>query len=240
MSSGSSDRLPLEAALRGLGIDPQAELERYHRACRSTSIVPIAASPPPVLSEGYLASSEQLLQSVAANTPLPRSPRRPGPFAIAGLTVTAAAVSVVAIGLQRQPTPPKTALAPSAETVSTASTTDPAIPVPYLASEVDVPLNVATLAQIEPVSPELDRPQDSSSAIIAATPNLEADYFYVTLEYSSALLERLRQRIPDALVVKFPVGNRIQAGAFYRHDQAERMAQQLQQDGLPARVYRPE
>ncbi|MEO0948899.1 MAG: hypothetical protein AAFY11_12295 [Cyanobacteria bacterium J06641_5] len=245
MSSGSSDRPSLEAALRGLGIDPQAELERYHRACRhSASIVPIAASPPPVLPEdlpeGYLASSEQLLQSVAASTSLERSPRRPSPLALSGLAVAAAAVGVVAIGLQRRATPPKTAVAPpAAEKVSTAA----AIPVPYLASNVNVPLSVATLAQIEPVSPEPPVPpvsQGQAPNVVAAAPNLDADYFYVTLEYSSALLERVRQRIPDALVVKFPVGNRIQVGAFYHQDQAERMAQKLQGYDLPARVYRPE
>ena len=235
----SSHLSPLETALRGLGIDPQAELERYHRACRSASIVPITPPPPPTaLPEDYLASSEKLLESLAASPPPHQAPRRrPGPFAIAGVAMTAAAIGIFILGLRRQPVTP-IATAPHPE--DNATTTTAAIPVPYLASGVDVPLNVATLAQIEPTAATAANVKNDEPAIIAATPDLSADFFYVTLEYSSARLEQVRQRIPDALVVKFPAGNRIQVGAFYRQDQAERMAQQLQKDNLPASVYRPE
>lgn len=242
-----SNPTALQTALRGLGIDPQAELERYHRACRASSLVPVAPPPasPAPLPEDYLASSEQLLQRVAASEPptaLPHQPRRHriGPLAIAGAVMTAIAVGILAFGLQRRASVPAIATQPQDEP-SPASL----MPIPYLAGDAGIPLNAATLAQIETKTPTSAEPAAQPKAEkvpgpISARPDLSANYFYVTLEYSRANLQGVRQWVPDAYLVKFPIGDRIQAGAFYRRDQAEEFAQQLQQRGLPARTYKPE
>ena len=243
-----SDLSALQVALRGLGVDLRTELERYRRARHASGLVPTA----PSLPDDYLASSEQLLQHIATNDSMGAAPekkrRRVSPLFLVGIAMVVGAIGLLVRGLQRQPT--QLIAGPSAPLTSA---DEPAPPTPNLTQSADLSLGLAALPHVEPdvevrdnSSPLPDRPERSAPAaapaeeIVAAAPDLEADFFYVTLDYSQTNLLQVRQWIPDAFVVKFPAGNRIQAGAFYRRDQAERAAAQLQQHDLAAAVYRPE
>lgn len=236
-----SDLSALQAALRGLGIDPQAELERYRRTQQvNGGLVPAPAASP----EDYLASSEQLLQQIAANEPQPMSAGRQrlrfSPLLLASAVTIAGTVGLLFRGLRQRSVSPVAAVRPA--------TVSPARPRALLLDPQD-PGNLsrgpAALPHVKLPArsdgPESDRASAGAAATVAAArPDLEAGFFYVTLEPTDADLAQVRQWIPDAFVVQFPIGNRIQAGAFHRREQAERAARQLQDRGLPATVYQPQ
>ncbi|MBD2040697.1 SPOR domain-containing protein [Microcoleus sp. FACHB-672] len=77
----------------------------------------------------------------------------------------------------------------------------------------------------------------------AATANAESatdDYFYVVLNYDGeASLEKARQVVADAYARDFPAGSQIQLGAFNDAATAQILVQELQRQGLAAKVYRP-
>ena len=52
-------------------------------------------------------------------------------------------------------------------------------------------------------------------------------------------LSQARQAIGDAYVRNFDDGAKVQMGSFEDSASAEQMAQQLQQQGVPAQVYQP-
>lgn len=71
-------------------------------------------------------------------------------------------------------------------------------------------------------------------------PPEDADFYYVVVEYSSdRTLAATRAIVPDAYVVEYPAGVKIQAGAFERQEDADRFANLLQQQGIEAGVYPP-
>ncbi len=92
-------------------------------------------------------------------------------------------------------------------------------------------------------------PPDSASSNIATAPPSSAsatqssatqDYYYVGTDYSGdSSLQEARQTVPDAYVRNLPSGGAIvQAGAFSSKSAAAERVQELQQQGLPAQIYR--
>lgn len=77
----------------------------------------------------------------------------------------------------------------------------------------------------------------------AATANPQSatdDYFYVVLDYDGeASLEKAREVVADAYARDFPSGSQIQLGAFNDAATAQILVQELQRQGLAAKVYRP-
>ncbi|HIK28099.1 MAG: hypothetical protein N3E45_02320 [Oscillatoriaceae bacterium SKW80] len=66
------------------------------------------------------------------------------------------------------------------------------------------------------------------------------NFYYVVMEYEGEQsLEKARQVVADAYTREFPVGVRIQLGAFGDAKTAQVLVQELQRQGLPAQVYRP-
>jgi hypothetical protein len=66
------------------------------------------------------------------------------------------------------------------------------------------------------------------------------EYYYVVTDYSDPRsLEKARQVVADAYTREFPAGVRIQLGAFNDAATAKTLVEQLQRQGLSAKVYRP-
>ena len=130
---------------------------------------------------------------------------------------------------------PSPAASPSSSPAASPSPTgSPALPAqasPSASRPIDVP------------------PPDSASSNIATAPPSSAsapqspatqDYYYVGTDYSGdSSLREARQTVPDAYVRNLPSGGAIvQAGAFSSKSAAEDRVQELQQQGLPAQIYR--
>ncbi|MBW4495764.1 MAG: SPOR domain-containing protein [Oscillatoria princeps RMCB-10] len=66
------------------------------------------------------------------------------------------------------------------------------------------------------------------------------DYYFVVTDYSDPMsLEKAQQVVADAYLREFPAGVRIQLGAFNDAATAKTLVEQLQRQGLSAKVYRP-
>lgn len=85
--------------------------------------------------------------------------------------------------------------------------------------------------------PRAAEPEPASTST-AAKPAAGGAYDYkVVTEYSGdATLEQAQQAIPDAYVRNFPDGARIQLGAFDDAGKAEALAEELEKQGIPAKV----
>jgi cell division septation protein DedD len=60
------------------------------------------------------------------------------------------------------------------------------------------------------------------------------------MDYSDPIsLEKAQQVVADAYLRQFPAGVRIQLGAFNDAATAKTLVEQLQRQGLSAKVYRP-
>ncbi|WP_017717140.1 SPOR domain-containing protein [Kamptonema formosum] len=107
--------------------------------------------------------------------------------------------------------------------------------------------------QAEPAAPATGQPlpapvvpaQTAPSAAApppAAEPYVpvEGDYYFVVTDYTDPTsLEKAQQVVADAYLRDFPAGVRIQLGAFNDAATAKTLVEQLQRQGLSAKVYRP-
>ncbi|ERN40780.1 hypothetical protein KR51_00027690 [Rubidibacter lacunae KORDI 51-2] len=85
-------------------------------------------------------------------------------------------------------------------------------------------------------------PQATATVPVAAAPAPAANsnWFFVVVPYSgNSAFQSTRAVVPDAYLVNFPVGVRIQVGAFRRQDEAVAHVAQLARQGIAAEVYRP-
>ncbi|HEY9749150.1 MAG TPA: hypothetical protein V6C63_10760 [Allocoleopsis sp.] len=112
-------------------------------------------------------------------------------------------------------------------------------PAPALAPEPPPRVEPAPVVAPEPTvsEPRAAEPEPASTAT-AAKPAASGAYDYkVVTEYSGdATLEQAQQAIPDAYVRNFPDGARIQLGAFDDAGKAEALAEELEKQGIPAKV----
>lgn len=93
----------------------------------------------------------------------------------------------------------------------------------------------------EPVVPSAAAPS-AAAPPPAAEPYEPAagDYYFVVTDYSDPMsLEKAQQVVADAYLREFPAGVRIQLGAFNDAATAKTLVDQLQRQGLSAKVYRP-
>ncbi|HIK43486.1 MAG TPA: SPOR domain-containing protein, partial [Leptolyngbyaceae cyanobacterium M65_K2018_010] len=84
-------------------------------------------------------------------------------------------------------------------------------------------------------APPAPLPAPAASQASSPRPN-----YYVVTEYTgSQSLESARGAVNDAYVRTFNDGAKIQMGAFSQESSARNLAEQLQQQGIPAQVYTP-
>lgn len=66
------------------------------------------------------------------------------------------------------------------------------------------------------------------------------DFHFVVVEYDPQAWEKVRETVPDAYLRQFPVGERIQVGAFDTDEEAQQLVERLTAQGLNAQAYQPE
>lgn len=116
--------------------------------------------------------------------------------------------------------------------VSSSASKLPQPPVPAQSAK-EAPTITATISlPINPAATPTPAKKTNTNAI--------ENFYYVVMEYESEQsLEKARQVVADAYTREFPVGVRIQLGAFGDATTAQVLVQELQRQGLPAQVYRP-
>jgi cell division protein FtsN len=78
------------------------------------------------------------------------------------------------------------------------------------------------------------------STTISQAPPSSGDRYYVVTDYTGdPSLNQARQAVSDAYVRNFNDGAKVQMGSFTDAASAEQLAQDLQQQGVPAKVYHP-
>ena len=66
------------------------------------------------------------------------------------------------------------------------------------------------------------------------------DFHFVVVEYDPQAWEKVREAVPDAYLRQFPVGERIQVGAFDSDGEAQELVERLNAQGINAQAYQPE
>ncbi|NJO41687.1 MAG: hypothetical protein HC865_13910 [Cyanobacteria bacterium RU_5_0] len=86
--------------------------------------------------------------------------------------------------------------------------------------------------------PAPSAPSEVAVAPVASPP--AGNYYYVVTDYTGdPSLEQAREAIPDAYVRNFPEGAEVQLGAMSNEARAEELLQELQAQGIPARIIQP-
>ena len=219
-------------------------------------VTPIAAPNDP---DDYLESSEELLKSLAEDEDDPgdRSWHQSllTPFGI-GLMLLVLMVCAI-LGVLANPSTRHlltdgsfNAQTPTTDKNPTAPSPTVGIPqTPNLADREFTPITLDTLSALEtnpsPVSVPIE-PTPASYDPAASDPSTsqlqptEDRYFYVVTPYDPTTLEQVRQIIPDAYArYDLPQGTQIQLGAFREEYRAEALAEELQNRGIAAAVYKP-
>ncbi|WP_199247673.1 hypothetical protein [[Phormidium] sp. ETS-05] len=145
----------------------------------------------------------------------------------------------VATAPQTQPT------APSLPEVAVATTPQPPGTAPTLPNTGGLE-NINTILLPESVKQQPKAPTPGvSPAAGAKTPAVPADlampqFYYLLMEYKNDdSLRQARDWVPDAYVREFPIGVRIQLGAYDDEPTAKEVAAELKQYGLPVLLYKP-
>ncbi|MGQ9869878.1 SPOR domain-containing protein [Leptodesmis sp.] len=81
----------------------------------------------------------------------------------------------------------------------------------------------------------------SPSPAVSSSPAAAAPYRYkVVTPYSSdRALEKAREQVPDAYLQNYSDGAKVQLGAYDNESTAQKRAEELRQQGIPAEVYKP-
>lgn len=169
-----------------------------------------AAAPQPVTAPSPRASSRPTV------TPLPQAVQSPQPV--------------------RQAPPQPVRTAPPTVTTSP--------PQPLATSPTPQPLPQPQAAPPAPLPQAATSPTSSASsappAPITQPPPQPATSYYVVTDYTGdQSLQNARGAVGGAYVRNFSDGARIQMGAFAQESAARNLVQQLQGQGIPARVYSP-
>jgi len=139
------------------------------------------------------------------------------------------------------PAPMPAVTVPSQPAISTPAPA-PAVP-PAVAPEPVAPLpplpevSTAPLPAPDPTGTAPAPTESVAPSATTPTPN----YVYVMTDYSGdTSLQQARTVVPDAYVRNLPSeGARVQLGAFSEEEKAQELLQELQQQGIPAEIYRP-
>jgi hypothetical protein len=116
---------------------------------------------------------------------------------------------------------------------SNAASPAPAIP-PLKLNPVPSPATSISPSPTNSYSPS-PAPATSSSPA-AAVPN---GYKVVTPYSSDRALEKAREKVPDAYLQNYSDGAKVQLGAYDNESTAQKRAEELRQQGIPAEVYKP-
>lgn len=157
------------------------------------------------------------------NTPSPSVPPAPAANTLSQVTVVPAAPSAVPSPAVQGLDNLGSALLENPKPAQNPSRGTPLTPPPQTGS-------------VQPATPA-PTPQATQAATAQSQPD---EFFYVVMDYNNdQSLEKARQVVADAYTRDFPNGVQIQLGAFNDAATAKTLVEELQKQGLPAKVYRP-
>lgn len=121
-----------------------------------------------------------------------------------------------------------------------AETPTAAKPTPTSSSSV-LPSPSASSPAASP-SPQASTPATDTMTELPA-PIVNEDYYgfyFVVVEAQPQLWTKASAAVPDAYNRSFPIGDRIQMGAFENREDAERLVESLKEQNISAQIYQPE
>jgi hypothetical protein len=219
IAEGANSAGVFESGLEGLGPDlSQKEFVDLSRSSLST--LPGATPAPTIASTPLTGVGAPTLPTPAASSPTAAasSPTAAAPAASPGRPPVTVPATVRPVQAPAAPAPAVAAPAPTA--------TAPARP----AAPPPAPQPQAAPPPLPPVNPQP----------VAAAPAAAPSYYVVTDYTGDQSLSNARNAVGEAYVRNFPVGARIQMGAFDQQSSAQDLVRQLQQQGISAEVYTPE
>lgn len=170
----------------------------------------------------------------ASATPIPQVTVKSGPVPTPSPAAKSRGLGSLTAALLPPSNKPQGSNKPAAKGQPLAPPAAPKAPAP--AVTVVTPSPAVTITTTPAATP-------TATPTAAATANAESvtdDYFYVVLDYDGeASLDKARQVVADAYARDFPAGSQIQLGAFNDAATAQVLVQELQRQGLAAKVYRP-
>jgi len=197
---------------------------------------------PDLSSQEFRSLNLDTLSTLPEDQPLPEAPvTATGTATQSTAPSSTSAQSGSAASTQSQPTP--TSSSPSAaptasSTPAPAARSQPApapAPRPQAAAPAPAPRPQA------PAPAPAPAPSRSPAPVAAAPTAASSSYFYVITDYTGdRALEAAQSAMGDAYVRNFDIGAVIQFGAFSEADRAESLIQDLQQQGISARIHRVE
>ncbi len=208
-------------------------------ASENLAETPMAASPNLASQEfvdlnlGTLSNLDPKASSIAqpeaapipapAATPLPTVTVAPAP--VKSPLPNASGLKNLSSALLPQPNQPANVSSSASQLPQPPVPAQPANPAPAITATLSLPTNPAA-------TPTPAKKTDADAA--------GEDFYYVVMEYDGEQsLEKARQVVAEAYTREFPVGSRIQLGAFGDAATAQVLVQELQRQGLAAQVYRP-
>jgi hypothetical protein len=133
--------------------------------------------------------------------------------------------------------PARPAPAPAAPARSAAAPARPAAPAAAAPAAPTAPTAPTAIVTVPPAPTIMSAPP---STTISQAPPSSGDRYYVVTDYTGdPSLNQARQAVSDAYVRNFNDGAKVQMGSFTDAASAEQLAQDLQQQGVPAKVYHP-
>ncbi|GEM_PF-243621 len=212
----------------------------------SPQLSPVGVTPQSVVPLPIVTPMSPASVGIAANADLPPLPRvvlRPQPMP--------APQSFTPMPPQPQvfsapPTAPIAAPEPVAPSTPAADTTPIKTTNAPVVNRPQRVINTPVAPTPAPLTPAPTTP--AATAVPAGTPRSSVptaptaqERYYVVVNYDNdRTLEQSRQAVPDAFLRRFPdERSRIQVGSFNDSAAASGLVQKLQQQGIPAEVYRP-
>lgn len=217
--------------------------------------------------EDYLASSEALLRNVRPNDQTLTQPNWRTVLLSPRSLVPGLALlgSLFCIYLLVKPdlTPSVQVAIPPIPPPVPSPSPSPSLQQPDLAAKEFLPMNMGNLSRLQPTtspaaSPQVapgtatTRPSPSPTSVASSPPPVALkslpgapvgndEYFYVVTDYTGpAALEQAQKVFPDAYVVNFKEGARIQFAAFEDNPSAQNLVLSLKRQGIVAKVRRPQ
>lgn len=198
---------------------------------------PAAADRAPADLSPDLSEQEFVQLDLSALSTLPLSAIRPPQLASTPTTAVDSTPTTTAIAPEADTDPASTAT-PTAPTAST--TPSASRPAPTAPRQTSAP--AAPAAPRQPAAPPRSAPAPAAAAPAPATtpaPVAASTYYVVTNYTGDPSLNQARQVVGDAYVRNFPIGARIQLGAFSSEADAAAHADNLAAQGISAEVYNP-
>jgi hypothetical protein len=221
----------------GASPDEDTPSSRRQSATDSTSSEATPAPAETVGRDGASRPSSQLPTPVVR----PQAPANPQPAAPSPRGRTTPVVTPVPQAVQA-PQPVRQTPPQSVPQAPAAATSTP--PQPLGSSPAAQPGTPVQTTPPQPLSQAAAAPSGTSTptapAPITQSPPQPTPNYYVVTDYTGdQSLESARSAVGGAYVRNFPDGARIQMGSFSQESAARGLVQQLQGQGIPARVYAP-